>query len=416
VTQAWRSGVCLAGALLLAAVTWAQPRQLWFPTGTPELVQPSQPTAAGQPLLSRTEYEAFAKRVDGRGSLVRIVHYPNDLSPSAGFGYNFVFGGKNRCFAVDGSETTGYVLYADVNANGDLRDDEPIRLEHRDGYYTTLIKSTLVETGARETSRVPIEVRFLFVRIVTTSGSQLAWRTVSTMTRRGTITLGTGSIPFALFGTPGAYDKPDARLWVDLDGDGQGWSLPQTVERFLPVDRRIKIAGASYEFHIDPYGRSLALTPLDVQVPDRPSLAVGTPVPEFSFVDRQGKPVRLADYRGRVLLIDIWAAWCGPCREEAPRLADLYHKYQERGLVIIGISPDQPAELEAFVRQFGHTWPQIAEPFEGPAHRLFRVVGYPSHVLVDRDGRIALAQEGGLDVASYERHVERLIAQKTKRP
>lgn len=400
-------------ALFPVSVAQAQPRTLWFSTSAPELVEPADPAAPGQPLLSRAEYDAFVARA-GTGRVIPIVRHPDALSPAAGFGINFVVGGKNRGFAVDGSDATGYVLYADVNGDGNLADDKPLRLERRERYYTTLVRSSVVDTSNGETATYPVEIRFLFAPVVTSSGPRLAWRTVSTMIRRGRIESSTASTQFALFGTPGAYDKAGASLWVDLDGDGKGWSSPQSVERFQVADRRIKLAGTAYAFDIDPYGRSLALTPLDSQIADRPSLAVGTPAPDFSFIDLQGRPVRLADYRGRVLLLDVWATWCGPCRNEAPRLAALYEKYRKRGLAIVGLSPDLPKDIAAFVRQFRHTWPQVSEPFDGPVHRLFRVVGYPTHVLVDRNGRIALAQEGDIDTDTYERVIESVLDRDTK--
>ena len=373
-------------ALFLANVAQAQPRTLWFSTSAPELVEPADPAAPGQPLLSRAEYDAFVARV-GTDRVIPIVRHPDALSPAAGFGINFVVGGKNRGFAIDGSDATGYVLYADVNGNGNLADDKPLRLERREGYYTTLVRSSVVDTSNGETTTYPVEIRFLFARVVTSSGPRLAWRTVSTMIRRGKIESSAGSTRFALFGAPGAYDKAGASLWVDLDGDGQGWSSPQSVERFQVVDRRVKIAGAAYAFDIDPHGRSLALTPLDAQIADRPSLAVGTPAPDFSLVDLQGQPVRLAA---------------------------LYEKYRNRGLAIVGLSPDLPKDIAAFVRQFRHTWPQVSEPFDGPVHRLFRVVAYPTHVLVDRNGRIALAQEGDIDTDTYERVIESVLNRDTK--
>ncbi len=400
-------------ALFLANVVQAQPRQLWFPTSAPELAEPADPAAPGQTLFSRAEYAALVAKA-GTGALIPIVRYPDALSSTAGVGINFVFGGKNRGFAVDGSDASGYVLYADVNGNGDLADDEPLRLERRESYFTTLVRSSVVDTSNGETTTYPVEIRFFFARVATSSGPRLAWRTASTMIRRGKIESRTGSTRFALFGTPGFYDKVGASLWVDLDGDGQGWSLPRSMEVFQVVDRRIKIAGTAYAFDIDPFGRSLTLTPLDAPIADWPSLAVGTPAPDFSLVDLQGQPVRLAHYRGRVLLLDVWAKWCGPCRAEAPRLAALYEKYRERGLAIVGLSPDLPEDITAFVRQFRHTWPQVSEPYDGPAHRLLRVVGYPTHVLIDRDGRIALAQEGDIDADTYERLIEAVVNRDTK--
>ena len=391
-----------AAVLLVHSIASAQSPQLWFPTGPPEFIEPSAPAAPGQPLLTRDEYSAFVAKVT-EGPLVPIRRFPDSLSPNARFGFNFVFGGKNRGFAVDGDEANGYVLYADANGDGDLVDDPPIRLEKRDGYYTTLFKASVTDTDKGESYTFAIQIRFMFVRISTPSGPRLGWRTANTTVRLGTIVVGDQRTTFALIGTPGNYDKPGSALWVDLDGDNQGMWDTKSVERFQPVDKRIKIGGMAYELQIDPYGRSVALTPLDHQIPARLSLESGTLAPKFSLADVNGQRHRLTDYHGKVLLVDIWAVWCGPCRVEAPKLATLYQRYRDRGLAILGISPDSPEDIRKYVQQFDHQWPQVSESFEGVGHRLFRIAGSPTHFLIDRKGRIVMAQEGDIDAEAFER-------------
>jgi thiol-disulfide isomerase/thioredoxin len=79
---------------------------------------------------------------------------------------------------------------------------------------------------------------------------------------------------------------------------------------------------------------------------------------DFSVKDLAGKDVRLADFRGRPLIINFWATYCGPCKAEMPALIELGEKYKDRNLTILGISiDDSPAEIEAFRGQFGRSFP-----------------------------------------------------------
>src|SRR5262249_32688918 len=69
--------------------------------------------------------------------------------------------------------------------------------------------------------------------------------------------------------------------------------------------------------------------------------APSSQLPKISLKDLQGKPVHLADYQGKALIVNFWATWCGPCREEIPMLNDLQKKYESKNLVILGISTDE---------------------------------------------------------------------------
>ena len=265
----------LQAALLAIGIASAQPQPLTFPTGPPELAEPADPRTPGQErLLARDEYDDFAAHYS-KDWFVAIRSVPDSLSGNAGFGVNLAFAGKNRGFAVDGSVEGGYVLYADMNGNGDLGDDAPIPLEHRDGIYTTLLTTQVTETHDGESVTYPVRIRLLFVRVPTPSGWKIAYRVVDQTTRRGTIAIGGRAIAFALFGVSGLYDKPGSSLWIDLDGDGKGMGDEDSIERFRPGDRLVKLFGSSYEIGIDPYGRSLTLTPTDREAPDRAVLKPG---------------------------------------------------------------------------------------------------------------------------------------------
>ena len=213
------------------------------------------------------------------------------------------------------------------------------------------------------------------------------------------------AVAFALVGRSGRYDFEANAVWVDVDGDGEGFD-PNSPEYFRVRDKILNIGDRSYAFRVDRFGRSLVLTPLNERVADRPTLAEGTLVGDLVLTDIDGRRHSLSDYRGRVVLIDFWATWCAPCRADAPKLAELYRQFRDEGLVILGVTSDLPEEIRDFQREFSHEWPQVSEQSDGTAHRYFRIVGYPAKYLIGRDGNI---MSGMVDSEVLEMDVERAV-------
>jgi thiol-disulfide isomerase/thioredoxin len=112
--------------------------------------------------------------------------------------------------------------------------------------------------------------------------------------------------------------------------------------------------------------------------------------PDFRLVDLDGKPVQLSKLRGKVVLVDFWATWCGPCRMEIPHLKKLHERYAAKGLVILGLSVDhQGVEgVREFVRRQGIPWTTLMADEDvladyGDVHSI------PTAFIIDRQGRIA---------------------------
>jgi cytochrome c biogenesis protein CcmG, thiol:disulfide interchange protein DsbE len=117
---------------------------------------------------------------------------------------------------------------------------------------------------------------------------------------------------------------------------------------------------------------------------------VGSLAPAYSSVTLDGTPVALEDLRGTVVLLNVWATWCAPCREEVPALQELYEAYGPQGFEVVGVSVDAPGEQEAirrFVREFDVTYP-IWFDEAGTVAPTFRTIGVPSTFLIDREGII----------------------------
>lgn len=138
-------------------------------------------------------------------------------------------------------------------------------------------------------------------------------------------------------------------------------------------------------------------------------LPPGRPALEFTAEDLLGNKISLSDYRGKVVLLDFWATWCGPCLAELPNVKQVYHKYRDEGFIVIGISLDSDRQaLETFLMEQGIEWPQIfdGKGWDNEISDLYRVYSIPSTFLVDRDGIIRYTDLRG---RSLERSVKELL-------
>jgi cytochrome c biogenesis protein CcmG, thiol:disulfide interchange protein DsbE len=140
------------------------------------------------------------------------------------------------------------------------------------------------------------------------------------------------------------------------------------------------------------------------------TLAVGDPIPTTELPVLGGEESgSLADQRGRWALVNVWASWCVPCREEAPALQRFYERHRGEGFEIVGIDTQEPAEdgLE-FVDEFGLTYPQLHDGPGGFADEL-KATGVPENFLVDPEGDVALLRPGPVTEAYLDDEVAPLI-------
>jgi peroxiredoxin len=127
--------------------------------------------------------------------------------------------------------------------------------------------------------------------------------------------------------------------------------------------------------------------------------------PDFERTDLDGRPVRLRNYRGKLVLLSFWATWCEPCRIEAPRFSSWQQQYGRRGLQVLGISmDDDAAAVVAFVRERQLTYPIILG--DAPLAELFGgVLGLPLALLVDPQGRVVARYRGEPDLERMEAEI-----------
>jgi cytochrome c biogenesis protein CcmG, thiol:disulfide interchange protein DsbE len=129
------------------------------------------------------------------------------------------------------------------------------------------------------------------------------------------------------------------------------------------------------------------------------ALSVGEPAPdkELETLDGSGSG-RLEDYRGRWVLLNFWASWCEPCRDEAPALERFHRERGDRGVSVIGVNLDDARDdARAFVEEFGLTYPQLRDGDGRERREAYGMTGFPESFLIDPNGRIALIRRGPVD-------------------
>ena len=139
--------------------------------------------------------------------------------------------------------------------------------------------------------------------------------------------------------------------------------------------------------------------------------AIGTTPKTFEVKDQNGQPLSLENLKGKVVLVDFWATWCGPCREELPNVLAAYEKFHSKGFEIVGVSLDEDEKaFREFIKSEGMTWPQFFDGngWENELAQLYGVQSIPATYLLDREGKIVRI---GLRGEALSTAVEKLLAQ-----
>jgi peroxiredoxin len=164
----------------------------------------------------------------------------------------------------------------------------------------------------------------------------------------------------------------------------------------------------------------LAYTPVHAAAAADTLLARGQrkTAPEFSLTDAEGKPIDLASYRGKVVLLDFWATWCGGCKLEIPWYMEFDTKYKQQGLAVIGVSMDEDGwkSVRPFLEQKkdpetgGNTamkYPVVIG--NDSLAKQYNLTSMPMTLLIDREGKIALSHTGVVNKDDFEGHIRQLL-------
>ena len=133
--------------------------------------------------------------------------------------------------------------------------------------------------------------------------------------------------------------------------------------------------------------------------------------PDFTLKSRSGENVKLSEHRGEVVMINFWASWCGPCRQEMPLLEEMYKKYSDLGFVLLGVNVEEDSsKASELLREVSVSFPVLFDN-KNDVTKLYKVVAMPSTVMVDRDGKMRFLHRGYLPgyEAEYIKEIKELV-------
>ncbi len=141
------------------------------------------------------------------------------------------------------------------------------------------------------------------------------------------------------------------------------------------------------------------------------AITVQDDAPDFTLKSLQGENLRLNEYRGRVVLLNFWASWCGPCRQEMPLLDRIHKRYQDAGFAVLSVNVEgDPIPARALAQETGVSFPVLIDSGQ-KISELYELEAMPSSVLIDRDGVVRYIHRGYQpgDEAQYLKVVKQLI-------
>ena len=134
--------------------------------------------------------------------------------------------------------------------------------------------------------------------------------------------------------------------------------------------------------------------------------------PKLTLTDLSGKSVSLNDHLGSVVLVNLWATWCPPCKQEMPTLQTFYNKYVDRGFTIIAINDGDPApDVLQFVKEYELTFPVWLDPTYNATEHAFKTLNLPSSYVIDRNGIVRLMWVGGISKKMLDQYVPSIITE-----
>ncbi|HVC89459.1 MAG TPA: TlpA disulfide reductase family protein [Acidobacteriaceae bacterium] len=166
-----------------------------------------------------------------------------------------------------------------------------------------------------------------------------------------------------------------------------------------------------------PAGQTAAGNQGNAASPDSPS-AQGLPdlrdkpAPGFTLKNLDGKPVSLSDYKGKAVLLNFWATWCGPCKLEMPWLIALQKKYAAQGFTVLGISEDDdpPNKVSDFVSKMGVDYPVLM--YDDKLNKAYGGIDYlPTSYYIGRDGKVVVESGGLISESEMEANIQKILAQ-----
>ncbi len=350
------------------------------------------------------------------------------------------------CLLVDWSLGEQGRVFFDTNQNGDLTDDPAVKMEpwrqEKNGSYRLSGYGWVNLPYGRHTEKVGLQFHSMPMSKDRPSLPTLIYRLDGCVT--GELPLVSGEVVKALLkdGDSDGDFRTKPTLYLDLDGNDR-YSFQEenvsTLDAIMIQDVRYEVQNLTASGEGFTWLRSSKAAvvkkkvvaeskggstnfPLSQVTPGLPLLeslvVAGNPAPTFTTRAIQGMRIDMpGSYRGKLLLLDFWATWCGPCLREMPHVVAAHRKYRGQGLEVLGISLDQDetlGRLADVMRQYEMSWPQVCEGKSSGSvlSRLYGVTGIPATLLIDGDTGMILAT--GLRGTELDIKIGQAIAAKAK--
>jgi thiol-disulfide isomerase/thioredoxin len=319
-------------------------------------------------------------------------------------------------------------LFVDANGNGDLTDEQPLTLTASPAAGT---RTTAGNADERTTARAQVTARYNVAGrggLVDSVLNFTYWGDELTVNREysrgGVLKIGDKSYRIALVdqGVAGTFndfrhdedDPAKVTVLVDKDGDGKFNMQKEAFDAAKPF----RILNKFEVVSIDPRGTTIRLKKSGSSVTAK-DLRVGGEAIDFEATkfDSKATVAFPGDYERKIVLLDFWAVWCPPCREEVPNIVRVYEEYHDKGFEILGVSLDRKGDdtkLKDFMQEFGMTWDQIFDGgyWKAEVAQLYGVDSIPHALLVDGSTGTILAMGNELRGEGLEKAVKKALAKK----
>lgn len=220
--------------------------------------------------------------------------------------------------------------------------------------------------------------------------------------------------PYYVAGYFGAVHAVELSRWLGSRGERQRLGLhsddPHRCSQ-LTLPRKTKLRNTI----LDEFSRRFA-GKLQTRAPDsfplpaqEPYPAAGIQAPDFTLTALNGMAWNLERMRGNIVLVNFWASWCEPCRQEIPQLQQLYERHSDDGLVVVGVSDEDPGKARQFLEEHGIGYPSLHDD-AGSVMQSYQITAIPTSLIIGRDGQLLRRMEGYTPISGFENALWPLLA------